>query len=265
MNLRNSFIHLHPAAKLLITLTLALIGVFVSQILNFAIIRLLNPEKLAEVIVTQDLNSSVLKVIQMVSSIGTFLLPAYIVAYISTPDPAGYLRLNTQRHNKDFFLAALLTLSSLAIINLLAKWNSGLNLPDSMSRLESMIRNMQDTTTEVQERMLDVSNLGGLFFNLIVMAVFPAFTEELFFRGIIQKLIKDWTRNPHTAILITGILFSFAHFQFYGFVPRVFMGVILGYLLFLTNNIWIPIFAHFLNNSIVVISYYFYYRSESKL
>jgi membrane protease YdiL (CAAX protease family) len=95
----------------------------------------------------------------------------------------------------------------------------------------------------------------------MVIALFPAVTEELFFRGVIQKLFNNWTGNIHIAIIITGILFSFAHFQFYGFVPRMFLGIVMGYLLYWTNNIWVPIFAHFANNAIAVIGYFIFYKS----
>lgn len=265
MNLRNSFIHLHPAAKLLITLTLFLIGAFLSDLIGLVFKSFVTTEYLGEELLTESMNISAMKILQIVSQLLIFLMPAYIIAFISTPDPLGFLKINTPRRNRDFLFAAILTFSSIAIINLLAAWNSELTLPDNMEKLEKLIRNMQDATDQIQERMLSVSSFGGLFFNLIVMAVFPAITEELFFRGIIQRLLKDWIRNPHVAIFITGIIFSFIHFQFYGFVPRVFMGVILGYLLYLTNNIWVPIFAHFLNNSIVVVSYFFYYKSDQSV
>ncbi len=264
MNLRNSFIHLHPAAKLLIVFTLAFLGVFISQIFNLIFITFSMPEKLEGFVeITDNISIGAIKILQIINSILIFLLPAYIIAYISTPDPASFLKINTPRRKKDFLLAALITLSSFAIINFLAKINSGLQLPESMSNLENLIREMEETTEQIQLRMLNVSGIGGLLFNLLVIAVFPAITEELFFRGIVQRLFKDWTQNPHVAIILAGFIFSFAHFQFYGFVPRMFMGITLGYLLFLTNNLWVPIFAHFLNNGIVVVLYYVRHKSDN--
>ncbi len=262
MNLRDAFIHQHPAVKILIVFTLAFIGLLVSQVLTAVVLSFFPNEILGNTIDSITINTTVLKIIQLVSSVGIFLLPAYIIAYISTPDPMGFLKINLRPKWRDIFLTGLLVFSSLAIINLMASWNASLKLPESMANLEDVIQRMEKSAMEMQLRMLNVDGFGGVLVNIIVIAIFPAVTEELFFRGILQRLLKNWVKNAHVAILITGILFSFAHFQFYGFVPRMFLGIVLGYLLYLTNNLWIPIFAHFLNNSIAVIGYYFYYKTD---
>jgi membrane protease YdiL (CAAX protease family) len=262
MNLRDAFIHQHPAVKILVVFTLAFIGLLVTQVLTAVVLAFFPEDILGNSIDSATINISVLKIIQIVSSVGIFLLPAYIIAFISTPDPTGFLKINIKPRWRDIFLTSLLVFSSIAIINLMVSWNANLKLPDSMANLEEIIQRMEKSAMEMQQRMLNVDGIGGLFVNIIVIALFPAVTEELFFRGILQRLLKNWVKNVHIAILITGILFSFAHFQFYGFVPRMFLGVMLGYLLYLTNNLWVPIFAHFLNNSLAVIGYYFYYKTD---
>ena len=60
--------------------------------------------------------------------------------------------------------------------------------------------------------------------------------------------------KAHIAIWITAIIFSAVHFQFYGFIPRVLLGAFFGYLALWSGSLWLPIFAHALNNSLVVIS-----------
>ncbi|MEA1874162.1 MAG: CPBP family intramembrane glutamic endopeptidase [Bacteroidota bacterium] len=262
MNLRDAFIHQHPAVKILIVFTLAFIGLLVTQVLTAVILAFFPNEILENAIDSTTINISLLKIIQIISSIGIFLLPAYIIAFISTPDPTGFLKINIKPRWRDIFLTTLLIFSSIAIINLMVSWNANLKLPDSMANLEEIIQRMEKSAMEMQQRMLNVDGIGGLLINIIVIALFPAVTEELFFRGILQRLLKNWLKNVHIAILITGILFSFAHFQFYGFLPRIFLGVMMGYLLYLTNNLWVPIFAHFLNNSLAVIGYYFYYKTD---
>jgi hypothetical protein len=62
--------------------------------------------------------------------------------------------------------------------------------------------------------------------------------------------------NHHVAIWITAILFSALHAQYFGFIPRMVLGAVLGYLFYFTNNLWIPIFAHFVNNGMAVIMAY---------
>jgi membrane protease YdiL (CAAX protease family) len=87
-----------------------------------------------------------------------------------------------------------------------------------------------------------------------VVAVLPAIGEELLFRGIVQNELKALFGNPHVAIWFAGFLFSFVHFQFFGFFPRMLLGVVLGYLYHWSGNILIPMFLHFMNNAITLIT-----------
>jgi membrane protease YdiL (CAAX protease family) len=87
-----------------------------------------------------------------------------------------------------------------------------------------------------------------LIINLIVLAIIPAFAEELLFRGCIQQVLKEWSKNAHVAIWGTAILFSFVHFEFYGFLPRMLLGALLGYLFYWSGNLWVPIIAHLVQN-----------------
>ena len=84
------------------------------------------------------------------------------------------------------------------------------------------------------------------------MAAIAAISEELIFRRVIQKLIQKHSNNIHLAIWITAFLFSAIHLQFYGFVPRMLLGAVLGYMYFWSGSIWMPIIAHFTNNFIGV-------------
>jgi hypothetical protein len=70
-------------------------------------------------------------------------------------------------------------------------------------------------------------------------------------------------RNIHVAVVVTSILFSAFHFQFFSFIPRFILGMVLGYLMFYGRSIWYPILAHFVNNTMGVIYYYFYARGSA--
>jgi membrane protease YdiL (CAAX protease family) len=91
-----------------------------------------------------------------------------------------------------------------------------------------------------------------------MIGIIPAIGEELLFRGVIQRIFTEWTKNIHWGIWISAILFSALHLQFYGFVPRAILGAIFGYLLVWSGNLWLPVLAHFINNTVAVIAYYFY-------
>lgn len=265
MNIRNVFINLHPAAQLLIVITVSFIGLLVSQALSLITFFIIPKDLVSNNFLITDMNIGVIKFIQVINSILVFIIPAYIIAYISTPDPLNYLKLRAKHNFSNYFMVGIIAVSSIAVINVLAKWNSNLNLPDSMDSLENVIQKMEESAGNMQERMLNVNTIFGLLINIFVIAIIPAVSEEFLFRGVIQRLLRDWIKNIHVAIIITGIIFSVVHFQFYGFVPRMFLGILFGYLLYWTNNLWVPIAAHFLNNAIAVISYYIYYNSDNKV
>ena len=97
---------------------------------------------------------------------------------------------------------------------------------------------------------------------MLVIAVLPAIGEELVFRGLIQNELYRGTKNIHVAIWVAAILFSAIHFQFFGFVPRLLLGALFGYLYYWSRNLWIPILAHFVNNGLSVLVMYFYQRGS---
>jgi hypothetical protein len=92
--------------------------------------------------------------------------------------------------------------------------------------------------------------------NLIIVALLAAVGEELLFRGAMQNIIIEWTKNKHTAVWITAILFSAMHAQFYGFLPRMLLGVVLGYLYIWSGSLWLSMLFHFLNNGLAVLFSY---------
>ena len=62
------------------------------------------------------------------------------------------------------------------------------------------------------------------------------------------------------AIIITGFMFSLMHMQFYGFFPRWLLGAVFGYLLVWSGTMWLPIFAHFVFNTVAVVLSYLIYQ-----
>jgi membrane protease YdiL (CAAX protease family) len=141
-------------------------------------------------------------------------------------------------------------------INFVGELNSNMTLPDWLSGVEKWMRNSEEKAAKLTEAFLNVDTRWGLMFNLFMIAFLPAIGEELLFRGVIQRIFTNMTNNHHWGIWISAILFSALHMQFYGFVPRMLLGVLFGYLLVWSGSIWLPILAHFLNNSIAVVAMY---------
>jgi len=146
-------------------------------------------------------------------------------------------------------------LVAIPFINMLSWLNQQIILPEALSEIEKMMQSSEVQIAEITEKMLNVSTLGALLFNVFLVAVVPALGEELFFRGTIQRLLSDW-KGALFAIWITAFVFSAIHMQFYGFLPRMLLGAFLGYLLLWSGSLWLPIIAHFVNNSVAVVFYY---------
>lgn len=134
------------------------------------------------------------------------------------------------------------------LVNYLAEWNATWNLP---TFLGNWLEGKESQAEEITKLFLDMPNVGLLILNLIMIALLPAIGEELIFRGIMQRGLQKMM-NPHVAIWLAAILFSAVHMQFLGFVPRMLMGVAMGYLFFWSGNLWYPIIAHFTNNALAV-------------
>lgn len=139
---------------------------------------------------------------------------------------------------------------ALPLVNLSFLVNEEIQLPQWAHMFESQ-------ANATLENILEMNNLGTLLLNLGLIALIPAIGEELIFRGIIQKYAGQLVRNPIIGIWIAAFLFSMIHMQFEGFLPRMVLGAILGYLYYWTKSLWIPIFAHFINNGVQVATLYF--------
>ena len=138
------------------------------------------------------------------------------------------------------------------------EWNATMVLPNFMSEIEHWMRASEQRAERLIKAMLTFNGVGSLVYVLIIVAIVPAIGEELLFRAVLQKIFINWTKNAHIGIWISAILFSAIHLQFFGFFPRLLLGLLLGYIFYWTNSLWLPIWGHFINNSAVVISVYLY-------
>ncbi len=184
----------------------------------------------------------------------TFILPAVWAARSYRPEAAAsFLQINRKATLNTFLLAALALFFSQGFISLLGEWNSHLVLPQSLSGIEQWMKAGEQDATQTAKLVLQTHSYSILLLNLLILAILPGFCEELLFRGVIQNLLIDSTKRLHLAIWITAFIFSFIHFQFYSFLPRFALGLLLGYLVVWTRSIWPSIVVHILNNALVVI------------
>ena len=203
----------------------------------------------------------ILKINQLILSVFTLLLPPIICGYFWYDKPLKSYSLHRLPELKQVILAIILIFSISPFINLLAYINEQMVLPEFLSGLENRIRKMEDNAAELTRQMLDVNSTSALLFNLLVMAVIPALGEELFCRGALQNIFSE-KFNKYTAVWIVAVIFSLIHFQMYGFLPRMVLGAVLGYLLVWSGSLWLPILVHFINNATIVLASYFGRESE---
>ena len=211
------------------------------------------------VIYRGDQSTDSLKVMQMLQTIGTFLLPCFIGAYLWSSRPAQWLQLHKGIRWQDALLVIVLMLCAAPGINLLAYFNEQLALPSFLKPLEEMMKQQEEAAAQLTERFIRADSIGVLLYNIFLIALLPAFSEELCFRGTLQTLFAENGRNKHIAIWVSAILFSAIHFQFYGFVPRMLLGALFGYMLAWGGSLWLPVLAHFTNNLTAVVSYNIFY------
>jgi membrane protease YdiL (CAAX protease family) len=124
---------------------------------------------------------------------------------------------------------------------------------------------MEDQTEKLVRLWLDNDSLWILAVNVILIALVPAISEELIFRGFLQTLLSQLVTNKHIAVWCTAIVFSAIHMQFEGFFPRVILGLVLGYLMLWSGNIAYPMIAHFANNAVQVILQFFVRHDPSRM
>ena len=192
--------------------------------------------------------------VQFFSSIITFIGGGMLAAYLIFDDPKEELKLDSAGKGKNYLYGIIALFALLPIVGVVNEWNQAISLPDFLAPLEAWMREAEDMATQLQERFLSGTSYLDLFVNIVVMAVTPAFCEELLFRGVIQNQLEKWFKNAHIAVWVAAIIFSAIHFQFYGFFPRMILGAALGYLLVYGKSLWLPIVAHCVNNSLAVIA-----------
>lgn len=197
-----------------------------------------------------------LKYMQVVQSLGLFVLPPFVLGWLFSGHSGHYLQLDRKAVPGAAVLCILAVLVINPFIAYVGTLNQEMSLPDFLGGLESWMKAMEDRSEAVIDRFMAVETMGGLLFNLLMIAVIPAIGEELLFRGVIQKIFISITRNDHWGIWISAALFSALHMQFYGFVPRMLLGALFGYMLVFSRTIWLPILCHFINNALGVIFLY---------
>ena len=207
---------------------------------------------------TGDINQ--LKTGQGISSALIFIAPPLILYGFSRKQPLREIGFRQPNSAWMLLVGVALMFVSLPLTNLLTSWNEKMSFGTAFESLEALLKQLEETAGDLTERMLQVDTIGGLLVNLLVIALIPAIGEELTFRGVLQQALHRGVKNAHLAVILSAFIFSFIHFQFYGFLPRMFLGIILGYMFYYSGSLWTSILMHFINNGIAVVVAFLDYK-----
>ena len=203
-------------------------------------------------------NISQLKIIQLISSVFIFIIPPLLFSYFENDQYLKGLGFNSKFKRQNILIILMIIFFSQPLVAYCMQLNLDFinSITDYIPKVIESMKQMEENAKLLTEGFLKMDNTGDLLFNLFLIAIIPAIGEEMFFRGVIQKKLKNILRNPHIAILITSFIFSAIHMQFFGFLPRFFLGMVLGYLFYYSGNLWMPIIAHFINNALAILLMY---------
>lgn len=194
------------------------------------------------------------------STFGTFYLPSVM---LQKREPLRIYFPGQQVDGLFYVLGIAFLFAFSPLMEIIGEWNAHMNLPENLKSVENWMRTQEDASNDLIAKIVMVDNIGLLFLNLIVLAVLPAVAEEYYFRGALMHIFDRLFKNKHITIWVVAIIFSAIHVQFFGFFPRMLLGAFFGYMLVWTNNIWVPIVGHFVNNAMVTIMA-FYYTTQGK-
>ncbi|MBD5182193.1 MAG: CPBP family intramembrane metalloprotease [Bacteroidales bacterium] len=204
--------------------------------------------------VIKDNVPALLRLSSVVQDVMAFIVPAVATAVLCTRRPAELLCLTGGMNFVWIALLGAVLFFSIPFQEAVIYWNQNVSLPPFLNDFEQMARAMEAQAEATSRIMLSNTSNIALIVNILIIGVAAGVSEELLFRGCFQRLLVTGGINHHIAIWTVAFVFSFIHFQFFGFVPRLLLGAYFGYLLYWSKSVWIPAIAHSLNNIMVVIT-----------
>lgn len=199
-----------------------------------------------------------LLIVQGVTAMGAFVIAPYL--FLRRYKPYGVGKLISV--DKEILLPVILvfgiTISFMFVNSLFIEWNKGIDFPDFMSAFEEYAKEQESNLEKLTIYLTTFDNTFQFILGILIISVIPAFGEELLFRGVIQNELQLATKNIHLAIWLSAFAFGLFHFQFYGLVPRMLLGVLFGYLYYWSGSLLYAIIGHFINNGFTLVMLYLF-------
>lgn len=238
-------------SQLLFLILFSIVGYLFGGILSGLIVMLIDGKD--NVMDASSYSLTSIRLSQAVSTVCWLLLSSLLYLALFQENARQYLKVKRGNSFRIIILTILLVYAIQPFVGFLGAFNHSIAFPESLVSLEQAFKNMEEMATTLVGRMLSDKSLSGILINIFIIAIMAAVIEEIFFRGCLQQIIQQIVKNKHIAVWIAAIVFSIVHMQFYGLLPRILLGAMLGYLYVWTSNLWIPILAHFINNFTAVV------------
>ncbi|MCK9480658.1 MAG: CPBP family intramembrane metalloprotease [Bacteroidia bacterium] len=193
--------------------------------------------------------------LQIITSFGGFFVSSFVFLKSYSYPPFEYLKLNKMPVVKAILLCLFIIVANIGIVSLLGGLNYRIPIPE-FGGLQEIAARMNERASAMMESMLVMNGLSDLLIRLFVMALLPAFVEEVFFRGLLQRFITEWFGSIWTGIIVSALVFALFHFRITQILPIFFVGLLFGYIYYRTGNLYYTILMHFVHNgSIVILTY----------
>ncbi len=254
----NQFRSFSPFLKLVFLFMMIFMGMIIITIVGLALaLPFYGYEAFSILMGNHDLKNpqhlAFLRYVQIVSHFAMFIIPALLYAKLFESGSLQFFALRRKQSWLIILIGGFSMIVLLPFVNWLGDINAAMKLPDSMKELEKWMLESENTAEKMIMAFVSETQWHVLLVNLFMVAIIPAIGEEFIFRGIIMRKLREWFGNIHIAVFVSAFIFSAFHVQFYGFLPRIFLGMLLGYMFVWSGSLWLPMFAHFFNNGFAIV------------
>lgn len=194
--------------------------------------------------------------LQGLNSVGAFIVAPLLYLIVADKVRPGVFFTSYNLKAGAVLLCVALTFFFMQVNGVFIEWNAGLTLPEGLAPVEAWMKNTEETAAKMTTFLTEFPSPGYLVLAILVLAVIPAIGEELLFRGIFQNLLSKQYGNIHVGIWASAFIFSAIHLQFYGFIPRLLLGALFGYLYMWSGSLVYAMIGHFINNFLTLVALY---------
>ena len=113
-----------------------------------------------------------------------------------------------------------------------------------------------EMVTETSIGLSSMFTSSSMIVAIVVVGIAPAICEEAVFRGVLFNSIWNQTHGKWIPILVTAAVFCLFHGSIIRFFRTFLLGIVLGYLVYETNNMFYNVMFHAINNIIPVLVLY---------